>query len=117
MTGSSRKVEGIAKKEKPTAAAVPGFKMVWGAGMAYCPLGSLAFRIFKAMGLILEPSQATCVPPANVVVLATGLFGGQNAAPSAAAVLTLPNCAGRVTVEGPWLSTPSTWRVCWNDRK
>ena len=58
-------------------------------GIAYVPLASLKFSRFSAIGLIFDPLQATCVGLALLIVLTSELLGGQNAAPSPAALRSL----------------------------
>src|SRR5580704_8105515 len=97
----------------PTADLVPALRICCGLGIAKPPPAKLKFRILRATGLMLDPSHATCTPPAKLAVFTTGLFWGQNAAPSAAADRLFVSCDGRLTVAEPSAATPFNWRVPW----
>src|ERR1700730_4168860 len=69
---------------------------------------------------MLEPSHATCTPPANVMYAdcrAVALFAGQNCEPIVATERSLVN-GGRITVDKEAVgSTPLTCRVSWYEPK
>src|ERR1019366_3735260 len=108
---SSLKATDGANVDSPTGnCPAPAGDRTCGLGIAYCPFANLKFSSASATGLMLEPSQATCVPPACVRKGAAVRPGaaGQNCAPSVAADLSCVSYGSNTVVAPP---TPFSDRV------